>query len=309
VAITGTGLAGVTGVSFGGVAATEFTVVSDGELLATSPPHAAAVVDVVVTTPAGATTAGPQTRFTYEAPEPTSCGTLTSDEVWTADAVHVLGCTVVIPDGVTLTLQPGVVVKSPGTYAFNVGDGGTLNVAGTAAAPVTITSYRDDSVGGDSNGDGTSTPQVGDYPAAVTAEPGATVSLSHAVIKWGSYGVMNLTNGVVKATAVTVADSEFHHGVAGLYLNNPNVEFDVRRSLFADLGQAVSLSNVDPSGFVLSGADSNRFAGSVSSRVVNVGSGWVPADVPGWSVRRLVQCCCRAMWRCTVSSRCSRGWW
>lgn len=56
------------------------------------------------------------------------------------DEVPVLGCTVVVSDGVTLTLLPGTV--KGGGYAFSLGDGGTLNVAGSAASPVTITSYR-----------------------------------------------------------------------------------------------------------------------------------------------------------------------
>ena len=53
VVITGTGFTGSTGVTFDGVPATDFTVVSDTEIDATTPPHAAGAVDVVVDNPNG----------------------------------------------------------------------------------------------------------------------------------------------------------------------------------------------------------------------------------------------------------------
>jgi hypothetical protein len=55
--LTGINMATVTGVTFGGVAATAFSVNAEGTRLnATTPPHAAEVVDVVVTTPTGTAT-------------------------------------------------------------------------------------------------------------------------------------------------------------------------------------------------------------------------------------------------------------
>nr|WP_269330170.1 IPT/TIG domain-containing protein [Kineosporia babensis] len=65
VTITGTQFYGVTGVSFGGSAAT-FTVASPTEITATSPSHAAGAVAVLVTTTDGGTSAAGQ-NFTYVA--------------------------------------------------------------------------------------------------------------------------------------------------------------------------------------------------------------------------------------------------
>lgn len=56
VTITGTGFSGATAVSFGGTAATSFAVDSDLQITATTPAHAAGIVDVAVTTPAGTST-------------------------------------------------------------------------------------------------------------------------------------------------------------------------------------------------------------------------------------------------------------
>jgi PKD repeat protein len=73
VTITGTNLAGATGVTFGGVGATGFTVVSDTRITASTPFHAAGIVNVVVTTPNGtATGTGAYTYTSTAAPTFTS---------------------------------------------------------------------------------------------------------------------------------------------------------------------------------------------------------------------------------------------
>lgn len=56
VTLTGTGLTGATGVTFGGVAATSVNVVNSTTVTAVTPAHAAGVVNVVISTPAGGAT-------------------------------------------------------------------------------------------------------------------------------------------------------------------------------------------------------------------------------------------------------------
>src|SRR5690606_36282393 len=66
VVLTGADLTGATAVTFGGTAATSFTVDSATQITAITPAHAAGAVDVADTTPGGtATLAG---AFTYAAP-------------------------------------------------------------------------------------------------------------------------------------------------------------------------------------------------------------------------------------------------
>src|SRR5207244_3420931 len=70
VTVTGAHFTGATAVSFGTIAAA-FRVLDDGTLITTAPPHAAATVDVTVTTPSGTSSTSSADHFTYSAVTPT----------------------------------------------------------------------------------------------------------------------------------------------------------------------------------------------------------------------------------------------
>jgi hypothetical protein len=67
VTVTGSNFTGASAVNFGGVAATDFTLLSDTALSATAPAGAAGTVDVTVTTPSGTSPTGSADHFTYAA--------------------------------------------------------------------------------------------------------------------------------------------------------------------------------------------------------------------------------------------------
>lgn len=94
----------------------------------------------------------------------TDSGTLSNDETWAGTGVFHISGNITVPAGVTLTIKPGAVVKIKDKGEITVQSGGTLIAEGTVAEPIFFTSVKDDSAGGDTNGDGDSTtPAAGDW--------------------------------------------------------------------------------------------------------------------------------------------------
>jgi RHS repeat-associated protein len=92
-------------------------------------------------------------------------GTLSANQTWGTNTVNGVDQNVIIPSGVTLTLAPGAIVKFAKGTGIIIQPGGILDASGaTAGEPIILTSFADDSAGGDSNEDGdNSVPMVGDW--------------------------------------------------------------------------------------------------------------------------------------------------
>lgn len=109
---------------------------------------------------------------------------LAASQTWYPWSVYRVQNALSVPAGVTLTIQPGTVVKFAADQGLEVQAGGTLWAEGTAAQPVWFTSDKDDSVGGDSNGDGDATvPYAGDWYEI--QNHGGTILLDDARVAYG----------------------------------------------------------------------------------------------------------------------------
>ncbi len=149
-----------------------------------------------------------------------ACGTITANTTWNvAGSPYVAdGCSVYVNRGVTLTIEPGVVVKFGWKWDALYVDGRLL-AQGTAGQPITFTSLDDDSVGGDTNGNGSaSQPLPGDWNGVRFRETSAGSVLDHVVVRYG--GANGATSGIYATIAPftlthsTIAQTKGH----GLYV-------------------------------------------------------------------------------------------
>lgn len=94
-----------------------------------------------------------------------------------------------VPLGVTLTLEDGVVFKLPSAGYGSID--GALVVKGTAAAPVAFTAFADDTIGGDTNGDGAaSVPAPGTWYGLEFKNSATAVgsALEHLLVRYAGFG-------------------------------------------------------------------------------------------------------------------------
>jgi RHS repeat-associated protein len=109
-------------------------------------------------------------------------GTLTANTAWLGSQLYQVTSTVVVPAGVTLTIQPGTIVKFGANAGISVQAGGQLIAQGTLAQPIYFTSLNDDSLGSAAIGS-SGTPAPGDW--GMIAIDGGNASFDHVHLLYG----------------------------------------------------------------------------------------------------------------------------
>jgi RHS repeat-associated protein len=207
-------MAGVTSTTFSGLRASGaylFTVAAVNNLGAgpASTATSATLVPALATLPAGAY--GPTI-----APN-----TVSANQTWGPEhSPYIVNSFLNISDGATLTLLPGTIVKINAGWVDVYGQ---LVAVGTATQPVVITSGKDDSVGGDSNGDGAATTPGYDWTRITfkngAANPRVSV-LDHVEIRHGGSGTdyASHTGAVTNegSAKVVISNSRFDANLSGV---------------------------------------------------------------------------------------------
>jgi len=149
-----------------------------------------------------------------------ACGNVTVNTTWTAGNVYTAhNCNVIVDPAVTLTIEAGAIVKFGGncysTYdnncAFVVK--GTLRTQGTQANPVVITSLSDDEHGGDTNDDGPSVGNPGQW-YGLHLMPAGQGDLGHTQVYYAGSGQWGNWDGTS------------YQSRAQIYVNNAALSLD-----------------------------------------------------------------------------------
>jgi hypothetical protein len=114
-------------------------------------------------------------------------GNITSDVTWTkTGSPYILTTHITINKGVTVTMEAGVVIKPMQGYRLIIN--GNFVSQGTTEEKVVITSFRDDTYGGDANGDKSATrPTVGDWGYLQIAN--SANELKNCLVRYGTSGI------------------------------------------------------------------------------------------------------------------------
>jgi RHS repeat-associated protein len=151
-----------------------------------------AVLVVLVALPGAAWSVGPTNVS----------GTISANTTWTlANSPYILTGNVTVASGATLTIEPGVVVKFNAQFR-TLWVSGTLKAIGTEAQPIVFTSIQDDTVGGDSNGDGAATSPAPGQWYDIGIQAGTTSELRHVAVRYGGYGSANWGYGAISVSGV-----------------------------------------------------------------------------------------------------------
>lgn len=160
-------------------------------------------------------------------------GTLTASQDWCPqDNPHLITGAVTVPDGVTLTLRPGVIVKAySGTYLYVAG---TLTAIGTPSQPITLTSSADSGPGQWGgiflhNGEA-------DLRHVTLRYTGQSSFWSDRAAIYVAYSTLNLENSVVRDSAY--ADWT-DYGVIVCCASN-SASAVISNTLFANLGNSTA---------------------------------------------------------------------
>jgi RHS repeat-associated protein len=152
-------------------------------------------------------------------------GGISTNTTWTlANSPYEVTSSVTVSSPATLTIESGVVVKFHAGTNLTILDGATITANGTSVAPITFTSIKDDSVGGDLNGDGSATtPAPGNWDGIYIAgyKDGLNVvhpafgSMQNVVARYGSQLSVRYSNPALAYVSASKMSSN------GIYFDTP----------------------------------------------------------------------------------------
>lgn len=177
-------------------------------------------------------------------------GMITSDETWTSDSVYELVGKVVVESGVTLTIEPGTIIKGKegsGTLAsaLVVAQGGQINAVGTVSQPIIFTSVLDNIQPGQLSGTNLSETDQGLWggiimlgKAPISAADGDVLSQIEGIPVSDDFGAFGGTD--VADNSGTMSYVSIRHGGALIGAGN-----EINGLTLGGVGTGTAISNIE----------------------------------------------------------------
>lgn len=166
---------------------------------------------------------------------------ITENTTWTKDqSPYVIDVPITIATGVALTIDPGVIVKFD--YGNFLTVDGAINALGTNVEPIYFTSYYDDSVGGDTNGDGAATsPDTGDWYFIMIESPSMQSTLNHVILRYSDDELLLFNGGSVSSDSLDSDQGIMARGSRSSFVNLKVKNLDLGyNSVFSIDGATIS---------------------------------------------------------------------
>src|SRR6185437_143231 len=122
-------------------------------------------------------------------------------KVWNTNVPYVITADVSLPENNTLTVDPGATIKFQGAGLFIYG---TLRAEGVAGR-ISFTSWRDDTLAGDSNGDGASAVAApGDWKGIYLSPNSGNTVLNNCLLRYAGMGNLAFLHGAYRYVTVFI---------------------------------------------------------------------------------------------------------
>jgi hypothetical protein len=170
-------------------------------------------------------------------------GTMTGEVSWYLNPAFsmYLSDHITVADAATLRALPGTVVKSAQHKILTVN--GTMTAVGEAGKPIAFTDWRDDSRGGDANGDVEEIQPAPGWWAGIYVPDGGTADLQYCTIAYAGYSYQYAGLHKSGSGALTLNHSTMDHSYgAGLYLVDTTGPFMSSGNVFSNNARGIQVA-------------------------------------------------------------------